>query len=397
MKRVIYIFVSVFVLVLIIGSCRDQKDIYQEWVKPGGYVYPEKATGLTSNPGHNRVLVKWAYPKDPAVTRGILYWSSRSDSITFNYADYEGQDSIRIYISNLKEQSYEFEVVNYDAEGNISVASQEVVSPYADIWLATHAERQINGAEMSGNDAVVSTGFGTDEMIETEYRYVNTDGDTVVLAEKQGLNTASITLPNAAVGTRFQFHSSYCPSNGIDTVWNEWRTAALPIAGFISPHSEWVVTTNTTGDSCPASNIFNGVIGTGNHAGNGWWSRSSTYPKILQVDLQKEYMLNRFRLWQNSDNSYVLRTLNNVSAYLSNEPFNMDAKFNDDRTPADPTFTNALYSSSTLFWNGTSNWNRSLGGYISARYLAIVVFNSRRNGTAIQELELYGYEIPEEE
>ncbi len=396
MKRIIYIFVSVFVFVLILGSCKDQKDIYQEWVKPGGYVYPERATGLTSNSGYNRALIKWAYPKDPAVTHGTLYWSSRTDSINIDYSLYVGQDSIKVYVPNLREQSYGFEVVNYDKEGNISVPSEEIVSPYAGIWLATHAERQINGAEMNGTDAVVNTGFGTDEMIETEYRYVNTEGDTVVLPEKQGLSTASIILPNAAVGTRFQFHSSYCPSNGIDTVWNEWRTAALPIAGFISPKSEWTVTTNTTNATDP-NKIFDGVIGTGNHTGNAWWGRNNVYPKIVQIDLQKEYMVNRFRLWQNRDNSLVLRTLNNVSAYLSNKPFNMNATFASDRTTTDPTFTHALYNSSTIFWNGTSNWNRALGGYFSVRYMAIVIFNSRRNGSAIQELEFYGYEIPEEE
>lgn len=396
MKRTIYLMISAALLMVAFNSCKDQKDIYQEWVKPGGYVYPEKATGLTTNPGHNRVLVKWAYPKDPSVTHGTLYWSTRMDSLTFNYADYIGQDTIRIYVDNLREQSYEFEVVNYDNDGNVSVTSATSVSPYADIWLGTHAERQMRSAEVSGDKAIVQTGFGTDEMVATQYRYVTTNGDTVVLPEVQDVNTQSIELPNAAAGTRYQFRSAYCPSNGIDTIWNEWRLGPTPIAGFLNPRSDWSVTTNVTNNNDP-NLIFDGVKGS-NNWNNGWRSTANTYPKIVQIDLQKEYMLNRIAVYQNVSGGYTLRTLNNVMMYVSDKPFNLEAGSTfSNFDSSDPTFANSLGKWGTVFWNGTASWSCSFGRYISTRYIALVIFNSRRNGSAIQEVELYGYEVLDNE
>lgn len=395
MKRAIYLLIPITLLLLTFGSCKDQKDIYQEWVKKGGYIYPEKATGLTGNPGYNRVLIKWAYPKDPSVTHGTVYWNSRRDSLNFKYSDYAGQDSIRIYISNLSEQSYSFEVVNFDDEGNISVTAEQILSPYAVIWMSTHAERQINSAEMEGADAIISTGRLTSEMVATQYRYVTTDGDTVVSPELQTGTVYTATLPNAKVATRFWYRSAYCPSNGIDTLWNDWRMANIPIAGLIAPLDEWTVTTNVTNDNDP-SLIFDGVIGAGTWS-HGWRSTQNKYPKIVQIDLQKEYMLRDAIIYQNKSGT-SMRTLKNVTLYISDNPFNMDASFSSSTyTSTESTYSKALSHWYRRFTNSTASWDCSFDGYYSVRYIAIVIFDSNRNGSAIQELELYGYEAPVEE
>ena len=132
---------KILIAILAVGSfsaCTDQDDIYKQWVKPGGYIYPEKSTGLVSQIGNNRVLLQWAAPIDPSVEKGIITWSNGDESMEINYADYAGQDSIRVSIGGLKEKTYTFNITNYDKDGNKSITSEITAAPYDKIWLATH-------------------------------------------------------------------------------------------------------------------------------------------------------------------------------------------------------------------------------------------------------------------
>ena len=187
-------------LCLVVASCKDQKDIYQEWVKKGGYIYPEKANDLGFMRGYNRMLLQWQYPKDPSVTHATVYWTNRTDSLNIDYKDYAGKDTVNLVIDGLTERAYTFEVVNYDRDGNTSMVSEITATPYAENWLATHAEREIFSAEIVGDHALIQTGFGTDEMVKTQYRYVNAEGDTIYLDKPQDTKTASVELPGAAPG-----------------------------------------------------------------------------------------------------------------------------------------------------------------------------------------------------
>jgi len=386
MKKIIYIILAVLTIAGV-SSCKDQDDIYQQWVKKGGYIYPEKSTGLEAYDGYNRIKLVWAYPKDPSVTSAKVTWLNGAKSLNVNYADFAGKDTIVVNIDSLEERSYTFEVTNYDAEGNKSMTTEITASPYAENWLLTHSEREIISSEVqSDGSALVKTGYGTDEMIATRFRYINNAGDTVNLAQTLNVNSASVSLPDAAPGKKFEYSSSFCPTDGLDTLWNAWRRSPTPIAGKLYTRN-WVATCNTPATR-PTSNLFDGIIG--NNVDYAWWSNSNTFPKILVIDTQKDtYMLNKIILYQNESGAYTYRTNNNVEVYWGNQPFDPNA--GSGYATTDP-FKNALYSGSTVFWNGTSHATFSTADMINARYIAIVFLNSRRNGNALFEVEAYGYD-----
>ena len=143
MRKLLYISL-IAALVGSFTSCKDQDDIYKEWVVPGGSIYPEKANGLRAILGSGRVQLKWAAPKDPAVKRAVITWDNGEKTREISYADFEGQDSILVEINDLKEQSHSFTITNYDAENHVSMTSEKSASPYGAIWLSTHAERTIS-------------------------------------------------------------------------------------------------------------------------------------------------------------------------------------------------------------------------------------------------------------
>lgn len=105
MRKLLYISL-IAALVGSFTSCKDQDDIYKEWVVPGGSIYPEKANGLRAILGSGRVQLKWAAPKDPAVKRAVITWDNGEKTREISYADFEGQDSILVEINDLKEQSH---------------------------------------------------------------------------------------------------------------------------------------------------------------------------------------------------------------------------------------------------------------------------------------------------
>lgn len=410
MKKYIYIAFVAFVAVLIY-SCKDQDDIYKQYVVPGGYVYPEKANGLVSKVGYNRMILKWALPKDPSVTRAVITWDNGEQSKELNYADFADQDSISLEIDGLKEQAYTIEITNYDNKGNKSMLSETTASPYAEIWLSTHSDRTIGQASMSGSNATASIGYGTDEMVGTKFRYVNTDGDTVVVNDLVLTWHTSVTFPNAKPGTRFEYSSGYCPSEGLDTIWNDWRKSTIPIVGLLDM-TGFTATATGYNSGYPPSRAIDGKI---NSSRQGWqYGSGGKWPVALQVDFGKDtYVITAVTVW-NYLSSSGQRTLVQTYWALGNEPFELEDlpnKYgvtpNTGSTTCDwtvyaesPSIKAAKWTAIRPFYNSNSNYGTQyMSDGIQARYFCIACAGSRLGSTgkvAIQEIQFYGYDTSAE-
>lgn len=396
MKKIIYLFMVVLV-VGVFNSCKDQDEIYKEWVVPGGSVYPEKANGMNYNQGNMRLLLKWAMPKDPSVSKAVITWSNGEKSAEINYADFVGEDSVKFEVGDLKEQSYTFFVTNYDAEGNKSVSSQITASPYGTVWLSTHAERMINSAEVtSGTDATLSIGFGTTDMVGTKFRYVNNDGEWVE-TEPVSVIDNKATLPNAMVNRRYEYCSGYCPAEGLDTIWNEWSKGPTPIGGRLQ-NDGWEVTATGSNAGHEPAKVLDGLV-SDTHAYSWQWNNGGKWPVVLQIDMKKDtYVISRMRV-VNFVSSLAYRRLFNVTYAFGDHEFNLDPGA-EYAAPSGspwpiynaPTFADAKFIRSTTFYNGDASHNET-GNNTQCRYIACVFHNSRLSSQiACQEIELYGYD-----
>ena len=208
-----------------LSSCGGQDEIYKEWVKKGGYDYPAKAVNLSSVIGYKSVIINWEKPMDPAVTTATLFWDNYASSQSIDYADYP-DGKVSMEVGNLEDRSYTFDIVNYDAVGNKSLAAEITVSPYGDSWMVSRSERTVTSARMDGRDAKIVMSKATDEMVATRFRYKNLQDEWVECETilKPGEN--EVTFPNALRGKRFEYSSSFCPAAGKDTVWSHWTKSA---------------------------------------------------------------------------------------------------------------------------------------------------------------------------
>ena len=396
MNNKILIFVSL-IIALGFTSCKDQDGIYKEWVIPGGIVYPEKTNGLTGYAGHNRVMLEWVAPKDPSVQKAIISWNSGDQSMEINYADYAGQDTIKVYIPELEERSYTFSIKNYDDKGNISMTSEVSKAPYAANWLASCSERSIESAEVLNGIGYVQTGFTTDNMVYTEYRYVTSDGETVILDEKQ-INDRTVQLPDAKPGTCLEYRSYYVPTEGLDTICNEWRKYSKPIAGLLDNSGFLATATESRWPEGPRL-IFDGK----ETSAGLWQGNSRKYPIFVFVDLQKDsYMLNKIHIicQEYADNNRGFGYNQETKVYYGMEPF--EATGGDGSYESAPAFANAVAAGRFLHVNppywGTGRSMTLTFGYTNVRYVCVAFLSDKRPaGVNINEMKLYGYDTAAEE
>lgn len=376
---------SIFAAAAILGSvvsCTSQDDIYKEFIKDGGYIYPAKAANITSETGFQKVTLFWPVPKDPSLRSARVYWDNYTDSLDLNYSDFS--DTVSVTITNLADRSYTFDIVNFDKLGNKSIAAEKSATPYGMNWLSTHEERQFKHAWVDGTTATVQLTESTSEMVATKFRYKNLDGEWVEFGPRMTPREVNFKLTNAMRGKYFEFSSGFLPSDGRDTAWMEWTKSSYPIV-YPLDTKDWTVTATTggtMGENTP-DKIFDGIA----DANHRWHSTAgNNFPKILSIDTNceagKEPTYKTFSMARNPKMSY--RYIFNFQIFTGNEPFNPDEK----------NFASVF---GTPICNSLLNWGDNPGSrnctMESGRYIAIVFTNSRNKQGYLDlwELTVWGY------
>ncbi len=375
------IFATVAVLALV-TSCTSQDDIYKEFIKDGGYIYPAKAANISTETGFQKVTLFWPVPKDPSLRSARVYWDNYTDSLDLNYSDFT--DTVSVTITDLADRSYTFDIVNFDKLGNKSIAAEKSATPYGMNWLSTHEERQFKHAWVDGTTATVQLTESTSDMVATKFRYKNVDGEWVEFGPRMTPREVNFKLPNAMRGKYFEFSSGFLPSDGRDTAWMAWSKSSYPIVYPLDTKG-WTVTAttgSTMGDNTP-DKIFDGIT----DANHRWHSTASnTFPKILSIDTNceagKEPTYKTFSMARNP--SMGLRYIQWFQIFTGNTPFNPDEK----------NFASVFGTpicSSQLYWGdnpGSRNCTMESG-----RYIAIVFTNSRNKQGYLDlwELTVWGY------
>lgn len=389
-KTYLNIFLTVGVAVAL-SSCGGQDEIYKEWVKKGGYDYPAKAINLSSVIGYKSAIINWEKPMDPAVTTATLFWDNYASSQSIDYADYP-DGKVSMGVGNLEDRSYTFDIVNYDAVGNKSLAAEITVSPYGDSWMVSRSERTVTSARMDGRDAKIVMSKATDEMVATRFRYKNLQDEWVECETilKPGEN--EVTFPNALRGKRFEYSSSFCPAAGKDTVWSHW-TKSVDGISYALDGKRWnvAVTKNQYFGINVADNIFDGNK---DLSAFSWHSSKSDatkniFPKILSVDTQKafgeEYSFTRFEFYEHPDQP-TLRYIKDIVIYVGSTYYDPDD--NDYLNHYGIPFIGTQFSTE----GKVSTASATQGA--SGRYFSIVFknsWNTKDGFIDLWELVPYGY------
>lgn len=392
-------FLSAVVLVLCVAAaCTSQDDIYEQYVVPGGKVYPAKAKDITSETGFYKLTLFWPKPKDPSIVSAKVYWDNYTDSLSLEYSNYA--DTVTLIIDNLADRTYTFNIVNYDKNGNQSLAAEYSASPYGNNWLSTHSERTLSSVVMSGNDAVITLSDSTAEMVATKFLYKTVDDEWIEYSGRISGRVNKITLPNAKKGTYVRYASGFLPENGRDTAWMSWTKC--PYAIVYTLDTEGWEAKSTTGmdlnSTTTADKIFDGVT---NNQNNRWHSKNQGYsavvnssyyqlntPVILSVDTHSaegnEPCIRTFRFYRHPTSSGY-RYLAKTQCFVGDKPYDPDLGTEYLASYGSPIVDTQLY-------RGAAAEDRNCS-YKEGRYFAIVFLGSysRYCYLDVWELEILGY------
>ena len=390
MKKIL----SIVFFSLLLFSCGKQDTVYKEFVKEGGYIYPAKPLELTAKSGYQRIFLEWMAPMDPSIRTTKLFWDNYTDSLVFSISDYK-EGFLTAEVAGLDDRSYTFDVVNYDAAGNKSLATEITTTPFGESWLLSHSERSFLFAEMDGDNALVTMGKATDEMVATKFRYVTASGETVE-SDYMGAEDVEFSLPNARRGSRLAYKSAFLPSNGVDTVWvTSWTPCDKPIT-YPLPVEGWTVTVTSGQEysTYTCDKILDGIVSQDNRWHSARSGVNKVFPKILSIDTGcpegGEYIFTRFVFYLSPSGS-TYRYIRDTKVYIGNQPY-------------DPNLKTAVDDFGTPAISVSFNRNEAVQAYspktpASGRYWAILFSNSyNTNGLLdLWEVVPYGYLVSEAE
>ena len=328
MKNISFIIIIFSLALLCCTSCSKMEDSYEEFVVPGGIVYPGIAVQPTAYPGKNRVKVSWLKNVDPSVTHAQIFWNNYQDSLHVPMPT--GTDSISVIIDNLLENTYTFFIRNYDSEGNISVPVEAFGVAYGENYASSLRNRPIIKNVMDANGQVfinwgepdLSKGF-----IATEVKFTDMDGQESILSFDE--TEENSLLENYDASMPYQYRSLYTPDPlSIDTFATEY--VDNPEAYFLLDKTTFSVTDfSTQHDSKAANRVTNVIDG---NPGSRWHTHASnsSYPHFVTVDMGYEATISGFEIFRMTDDDRACDTFQ-LLVSADNETWEDLGEFNFNR------------------------------------------------------------------
>lgn len=168
-------------LLMIIGSCSKMDSNYDRYLKKGENNYIGKVDSARVLPGNNRILLRY-WVSDPRAKKLIVYWMSRHDSVLLNIPDKASTDSVDVFIENLNEGNYNFEMITMDKESEYKSVPFEIGgNVYGDQFQSTIINRSIKNKEYDSltHKLTIIWGGNVEKSVGCDLKYIDTLNATI--------------------------------------------------------------------------------------------------------------------------------------------------------------------------------------------------------------------------
>lgn len=205
-------------LVICLAACKKMDATYAKYIKDGEIVYVSKPDSVKAYPGKNRILLTWPIGVDPKVSKARVFWNGREDSTEYNIDRGLGIDTAKVWLNDMSEGSYSFDVITYDNKGHSSVKVNVQSNVYGENYNSSIVNRKVKTAVYKNSAAVIDWYNGVTDAIAVEVSYTDNQGAVqkvlVSTAEKQ------TTLPNYKNASEISFRTLFLPEvSALDTFY----------------------------------------------------------------------------------------------------------------------------------------------------------------------------------
>ena len=282
-------------LTVVLFCCKKSDTEFRDFLQGKEIIYPGVPVGVSYRPGNKRIMLLWKPSPDPSITKYVVYWNNKIDSIVVPST---GTDTVKVLIPNLDEYVYSFTIYSYDAAGNRSIPftvnNAKVYGPLYTGGLLNRPYNATNPYVVNPNGSL-QLNFNTPDTINitTFIKYTNQAGNVVEVQLAPTNN--SITLPDYKPGTVVQYRSSYIPVlNAIDTFYVAGYSVFPQIFTFVLankslfqehplPYDVGIYSSETR-----VSKLWDGSVGPQGYP-NIFHSDGSYLPHVLTFDMGQLY------------------------------------------------------------------------------------------------------------
>jgi hypothetical protein len=284
--------ISLSVILMIATGCQEQTEVYEEFVVPGGHVYP----GLVLNPsvrsGDNRVQIDGGTPMGADVNEIRVFWNYFTDSISYNLNE-NTPKNIEIEIPGLKEQSYLFTMHTYNSDGDVSVPVELFGKSYGDNYRNSLPNNAIESVGIVGlRDLVVFWSEPGDNVSAYNLQYINKLGEQTTFKKLPPFEEETLITD---FGSDLNYNTEYLPEpNAIDTFSTEYKVYEEPENGYTYSKSDWEVIGYSSQHNNAENHATNLIDGDPYTRWHTW--KPYGWPHFVTIDLGEELLISKFEI-----------------------------------------------------------------------------------------------------
>jgi len=234
MKKINISFISFFAMVLacvtlLLISCMKEDD-YKKFTKGGEISYTGKLDSIKIFSGNKRVVIQGLLIADPKVSKCVVYWNNKADSMVVPITRTQNIDTLRIELGNMVEGVHNFTIFTYDNLGNVSVPTYVSGRVYGDRYASTLSNRPINSA-FTNESGLTSIDWGAMDRLSgvfaTELTYTNASNDLVSI--RIPIDSLKSVLSSFKEKTSIQYKTLFLPDTlSIDTFFTVTNSLYVP-------------------------------------------------------------------------------------------------------------------------------------------------------------------------
>jgi|GEM_PF-354742 len=223
----------VSVVLLLLSSCDKMDDIQRKYAEKEEQVYLGKVDSVKYFSGFGRAKITWYIGSDPKVEKTIIYWNMRKDSIVKEFVRKgPGVQKDSVIVENLPEGSTLFEFRNINNKGETSLFSSSTVTVWGSEFAVGLRARNLTGFNFDYAQSLFTLNLSPstrgDSVIYSEIVYKDKVGaEKTVRIERA---TEEVQLTNFPDAGEFKFRTVFFPPQGLDIVYNDFKTYRAPDA-----------------------------------------------------------------------------------------------------------------------------------------------------------------------
>lgn len=390
----------------LVVACDGMNDIHQKYYDRGEDIYTGVVDSLKYSAGYERIQFDWEVNADPRITRTVIFWDRRKDSVVIDVNRTTGGAIPMTHMLNIEEGNHTFEFITRDDEGHFSIATEVAVLVYGPDYARFLRNRGVAsyGWQPDGTVLIKWEALASREIqfVTVEYT-VNGQKRTTQVPN----NENETVIDGLSSGDVLTVYTTYLPDGGLDMMDSPKREYTLPTFEVEQNKANFRIVA-LPGDNTSVNGvrdlacIWDGAIANPGILHTVENAAGFNFPHHFTFDMGRASNLSRFRIWPRTDSGAFTGHSPRYfeiwgTASLKNE--DNDAYWTSDAWKADWTMLGdheiikpETDAEQKAAWAG--GWEYPVSENAGAvRYIRLVIKNSNWQGSNcvnIAEITLWG-------